>query len=112
MNANNIRDLFKKVKLIIRKFKAKTLVVEDKNGNQICERGRVLDRWREYCEELCKENTKSTNTKQMSPREDEIEPGILKAEVKRAVQYLIANKAPGSDEITAGLLKALRNKGS
>ncbi|XP_012552626.1 uncharacterized protein LOC105842911 [Bombyx mori] len=104
-------DLFRKVRQITRKFKPSSRVIEDKNGNPIHEVAKIAERWREYCEELYKDQIpqhQSTPSLEVTVEE---EPYILRSEIEAAIRKLKNNKAPGPDRITAEVLKGLGPNG-
>ena len=49
---NNTKKAFDIVKKLTRGHTAKATIIEDKNGNTLTEKSKVVDRWREYCKEL------------------------------------------------------------
>ena len=49
---NNTKKAFDIVKKLTRGHIVKATVIEDKNGNTLTEKSKVVDRWREHCEEL------------------------------------------------------------
>ncbi|CAF1127812.1 unnamed protein product, partial [Didymodactylos carnosus] len=88
--------------------------IKDRNGSLILNSSDRLERWREYFSELL--NVPSTVDQQLI---DEIQVKTLTKEeverqnanptveeVRRAVKQMKSRKAPGSDEVTADLLKA------
>lgn len=105
--------MFKQIKTLIRKFKPKTLTIEDKNGNILWEQEKVLERWREYCTELYQEEPTALQDEAL-PRlvRNQQEPNIIRTEVEHAIKYLKSNKAPEPDNITAEVLRALGHDGA
>ncbi|CAG4924021.1 unnamed protein product [Colias eurytheme] len=103
-------DLFKKVHLLSKNFKPKSWIINDKDGNPINDLDDVAERWREYCSALycCTNNLNNAST---SWNEFDLEPTILRSEVTAAIAALKIKKAPGSDHITAEILKSLGDKG-
>ncbi|CAF4836694.1 unnamed protein product, partial [Rotaria sp. Silwood2] len=104
---------------IIRKLKGgskrvENMPIEDKNGKLLVNSADQLERWREYFCELL--NVSSTvdpcviNEIQITtPSRSELErqnaqPSL--EEVARALNQMKSRKAPGSDEVTADILKA------
>ncbi|VEN37907.1 unnamed protein product [Callosobruchus maculatus] len=102
---NQVRDLFKKIKEIVKDFKPKTWAIEDKNGMLLTDKKQITERWREYCEELYFDE--QINDQQRQINNTDREPEILKSEVEDAIKKLKNNKAPGIDEVTGEILKEL-----
>lgn len=103
-------DLFKKVRMISRQFKPKSWIIEDKDGKPLHELDKVVDRWREYCEDLYRHHDTHTDPSKV-PVDLLREPPILRSEVTSAIAALKNRKAPGPDEITAEILKTLGDAG-
>nr|XP_037868970.1 uncharacterized protein LOC119628928 [Bombyx mori] len=103
-------DLFKKVRVLSRQFKAKSWVIRDADGTVLHEFDRIAERWRAYCEQLY---TDSHSTSGINPewKDLELEPMILPSETSTALESLKKNKAPGSDRITAEVLYAMGDLG-
>uniref|UniRef100_A0A6P7H5P7 Uncharacterized protein LOC114347352 n=1 Tax=Diabrotica virgifera virgifera TaxID=50390 RepID=A0A6P7H5P7_DIAVI len=53
---NEPRDLFQKIKLLTREFKPQTWSVIDKEGNLKTDTDEILETWRNFCDELYKNN--------------------------------------------------------
>lgn len=102
-------DLFKKVRLLSKKFKPKTWVLEDANGQIITDLTEIASRWREYCEHLYASSNPTVQSDLIPtfPEGMEREPPILRSEVETALSVLKKNKAPGPDQITAEVLRSL-----
>ncbi|CAF3729507.1 unnamed protein product [Rotaria socialis] len=99
------RDLLKKIDEIKRTFHAKNGTIKDKQGRDLMEKEDIKKRWREYTEELYKKDTQSIDETDGSTIE--LEPGMLESEIKRALECIANNKAPGINEIPAELFKIL-----
>ena len=76
-HTNDTRDLYKKVREFVRKFKPKTMTIEDKDGKVIWENQEVLKRGRQYCEELYNEETDTTSEQLKEDLQKVKEPNIL-----------------------------------
>jgi len=72
----------------------------------------ILTRWKEYCEELYNHEVQKDPeiltrlTKEVTQHQYVEEPPILKDEIIAAIKKLKNSKSPGTDNITAELLKA------
>ncbi|PZC74827.1 hypothetical protein B5X24_HaOG207140 [Helicoverpa armigera] len=99
-------ELFKKVRYLTRSFKPKTWVVEDEHGSAISELNEVAERWRQYCQDLYQDVTTSVQA-HSQPCSSEQEPPILFEELVQAIKTTKDGKAPGIDQITAEIIKAL-----
>ena len=94
--ADQIRELSGK------KGIARSTVIKDVNGNILTDRQEVLERWREYVQELY------SDQRGEKPEFDVIEPGppILKVEVEKAVRSMKWRKAEGSDGVVVEMVEA------
>jgi exonuclease III len=102
---NNTKKAFDIVKKLTKGYIARATVIEDKNGKMLTEKSQVVDRWREYCEELY--NYRGDNnipTRLANEQDQEDDPPITLEEVIGAVRDLKQGKAPGVDNIPAELL--------
>lgn len=99
------RDLYKKVKQLTREFKPRTWSIKDHNGEVVTEINDIAEVWRQYCQKLFEgENT--------YPSMDHLdEPDIMRSEIEAAIARLKNNKAVGTDEISAELIKQLGDYG-
>nr|ADI61821.1 endonuclease-reverse transcriptase [Bombyx mori] len=105
-------DLFKKVRLLSKKYKAKTWVIGDEDGDSITDLQLITERWRRYCESLYKNPTNDTTCGPDFVWADIVqEPSILHSEIKATLKKLKDNKAPGHDNITAETLKHSATQG-
>ncbi|XP_030756748.1 uncharacterized protein LOC115882685 [Sitophilus oryzae] len=105
---NQPRDLFKKIKYIIRDFKARNWAIEDQNGTLRTKKEDIIEVWRSYCEDLYKASEQYNYVDHHENSEKE--PDILKSEVELAINKLKYHKAPGSDLMTAEIIKAFSRK--
>lgn len=115
-NSNETRDFFQRIKEITREFKPKSWKIEDRNGKIITEIDGVLEVWRQYCENLYKEDSgpeeEPYQPKQLPSIKDVTqEPDILREEIQQVIRYLKNNKSTGEDNISAEMLKQLGAKG-
>lgn len=69
----------------------------------------MIERWREYCEALYRDEAVGTSAgiPTVTVTEEEQEPDILIDEVRAAIDAMKNGKAPGHNDIEAELLKAL-----
>ena len=82
--------------------------IKRKNGEIIMEKAQVLERWTEYIKDLFKDDRQKEKPKITRNIQG---PKILKAEVRRAINHMKNNKAPGPDEITVEQIKGLEEFG-
>ena len=108
---NNSRYLFRGVKDLTRKTKAKLATIKDENGKVLTEENEIKDRWKRYCEKLYASQEETSVDQADFSYDDEEEPDILLSEVKNAIRKLKNNKAPGIDDIPGELLKNFDNAG-
>lgn len=66
-------------------------------------------KWGEYCEELYgkKDVDDTRDSRHGSVINEKNMPDLLKKEIMEAINHFRVNKAPGTDEIPAELIKAL-----
>ena len=101
-------DLFKKVKLLSKQFTPKTWVIDDENGNPLQDLDSISDRWRQYCANLYR-NPQENSLPHLQTDWNYLVPesSILRSEIIAAVATLKIKKAPGPDQLTAEILKAI-----
>ena len=101
------RDLFKKIRDSKGIFHAKMGSIKDRNSMNITEAEDIKKRWKEYTEELHKNNL------HISDNHDgvitHLELDILEWEVKWALESITRNKASGCDGIPVELLQILKD---
>lgn len=105
--ANHSKELYNKVKYLSREFKAKTQIIKDKQGNIITDVEGIAKVWRDYCVQLFQDTPDTVPEDHLK----DLEPEILREEVERAVRRLRNQKSPGSDRITAEVLKSMGELG-
>ena len=102
-----IRDLFKKTRDTKGTFHAKMGSIKERNGMDLTEAEAIRTRWQEYTEELYKKDLHDQDN-----HDDVItnlEPDILKCEVKWALESITMNKAGEGDGIPAELFQILKD---
>ena len=98
------RDLFKKIRDTKGTFHAKMHKIKDRNGMGLTEPEDIKKRWQEYTE-LYKKGL--NNPDNHDGVVTDLEPDILKYEIKQALGSITTNKASGNDRIPAELFKIL-----
>ena len=101
------RDLFKKIRDTKGTFHAKMSSIKDRNGRDLTEAEDIKKMWQEYTEELYKKDLHDSDN-----HDDVItnlEPDILKCEVKWALESITTNKARGGDGIPIELFQILKD---
>ena len=82
-------------------------MIEDKTSKDLMEAEEVKKRWQEYTEELYKKGLNDPdNNDYVVPH---LEPGILKCEVKWALDSITMNKPSGGERIPAELFQILKD---
>ncbi|KAL4098550.1 hypothetical protein QTP88_023137 [Uroleucon formosanum] len=89
---NHTRELFQEIKKLTGDFRLKRSAIKDATN----------------CQKLYTDPDEHSDNKNTYGKQ---EPGILSEEIEQAVSKLKNNKAPGSDEITAEMLKLSGDKG-
>jgi len=69
--------------------------MENRNGEIMWEHQKVLERWRQYCEELYAKETEISHEQRQKNMQYELEPNILVSEIKEAIKHPKLNKSPG-----------------
>ena len=101
------RDPFRKTGNIKGTFHPKMGTIKDKNGKDLEDAEEIKKRQKEYMEELYKKNLNELdyyNGVVSHPK-----PDILECKVKWALRSTAVNKASGCHEISAELLKSLKD---
>ncbi|KAI8429179.1 hypothetical protein MSG28_007716 [Choristoneura fumiferana] len=89
-------DLHKKIREITKKFCSKSWAIEDSEGNVVTILEDALNVWKNYCQSLFLD-PESRNYTDTEPDDEDLEPRILKEEVRAAIEHLKGGKAVGSD---------------
>ena len=97
------RDLFKKIRDNKGTFHAKTGSIKGRNGMDLTEAEDIKNRWQEYTEELYKKDLHDQDN--YDGVIINLEPDILKCEVRWALESITTNKASGGDGIPVELLQ-------
>lgn len=111
MLLNNTSKAYNKVKKMQYKPKTKSNIVRDKEGKILFENSKVVERWKEYMEELY-QGREIVNEEDYIENEDSVDvdfkgPEILKSEFTKSLKDLCDKKATGVDNIPAEILKNL-----
>ena len=101
------RDLFKKIRGTKGTFHAKMSTIKERNGMDLTEAEDTKKRWQEYTEELHKKDLNDSDNH--NGVITQLEPDILKCEVKWALGSITTNKASVGDGILAELFQILKD---
>ena len=102
-NNNASKKFYKKVKGTQPDFNPKLNICKDKNGEVLTENGKVMERWREYFNDIFTRNAEQIEPIIYYTVEPEIKEPTYE-EVTYVIMCLKNHKAAGSDGITAELL--------
>lgn len=107
--ANNAKEFYRSVRFFKKGFTPLSYGIKDKNGHIVVNNEEGLMVWREYLKELLNgdlgnfiEGSHHQQFQNVQPKDEK--PSL--EEVKKAIQYLKNNKAPGEDGIAAEVIKA------
>ena len=98
------RYLFKKIRDTKGKFHAKMGSIKDRNGMDLTEAEENKKRWREYKEELYKQDLHDGDNHNSVVTH--LKPDILECEVKWSLGSISTNKASGGNGIQLRYLKS------
>ena len=96
------RDIFKKIRDTKGTFHAKMGSIKDRNGMDLTEAEDTKKRWQEYTE-LYKKDLHNPDNHDGVITHAQLEPDILKCEVRWALESITMNKASGGDRIPVEL---------
>ena len=97
-------NLFKKIKDTKGTFHAKMGSIKDRNGMDLTEAEDIKKRWLEYTGELYKKYLHDQHNHDVVITD--LEPDILKCEVKWALESITKNKAIGGDRFQLSYSKS------
>ena len=100
------RDLFKKIRDTKETFHTKMGSIKDRNRVDLTEAEDIKKRWQEYMEELYKKDLHGPDNHDGVITN--LEPDILKCEVKWALGSITTNEASGDDRIPVELFQILK----
>lgn len=113
------QKLFYRVLKSFRKDKqTENISINDKRGVPLTEETDIMNRWREYYQEILgskdkqEEVTEDQSKNRTEDTDEEIEDDeIMKDELEEVIKKLKNGKTPGSDKITAEMIKNVGDKG-
>ena len=100
-------DFSKKIRDTKGTFHTKMSTIKDRNGMDLTEAEDTKKRWQEYTEELHKKDLNDSDNH--NGVITQLEPDILKCEVKWALGSITTNKASVGDGILAELFQILKD---
>ena len=107
LGKKNNKKAYQLVKDLTSSKQGRTTTIQDKNGKRLTEDRDILNRWTEYCSELCNHKAKGDSEVLKHPPVTNIDSHlILREEVEAAVKSLKPGKSAGVDNIPAELLQA------
>ena len=105
-NKNQTKRMFDEIKQFHGKRFSSSGCIKDKNGDVLFEVDKIIDRWKEYIEDLFYDNRAD------NPIQDYLQgPKIVKSEIESALKQMSKGKAVGVDNISAEALQALGDFG-
>ena len=103
------KDLLKKIRHTKGNFHAKTGTIKDRNDMDLTKAEDIKKSWQEYTEELYKKDLHDPDNHEGVITHAQLEPDILKCEVKWALGSITMNKANRGDGIIVELFKILKD---
>lgn len=86
--------MFREIQKLARSFEATTWAIEDQNGKILTGKTKIAECWETYCQELYCNPLEKLSEVSMP---DEKETDALQDEIRRAIEKLKNNKAPGAN---------------
>lgn len=104
---NECRKFYKNMRSITDSFQVKSQVLLDEDGNAIVEKDEIKKRWKRYFEEVFKEQDLHLpgNGFEIPEMADQDVQPPEKGEIEEIIRKMKNNKSPGTDTITAEMLK-------
>ena len=93
------------MKLLTKKFKPTADTIKNEDEIVLFDGEHVKQRWQEYCTKLYQKSPSIPPSPMTWQESETTEPPPLIEEVRRAISKLKNDKSPGTDEITAELIK-------
>jgi len=104
-NKHEARDLHQKIRSITKTLSSRTWAVENSRGETVTEIDAITEAWKQYCQSLF-EDPHSRNFASTELKNEDIEPNILRDEVRAAIAHLKNGRATGRDAIPIETIKA------
>ncbi|XP_012553302.2 LINE-1 reverse transcriptase homolog [Bombyx mori] len=104
-NKHETRDLHQKIKSLTKTLSSKTWAIENSQGETVTDLEDISETWKQYCQSLF-QDPNSHCFDPTAPQDEEIEPSILKDEVRAAIKHLKKGKATGKDAIPIETIEA------
>ncbi|CAH1277625.1 Hypp9717 [Branchiostoma lanceolatum] len=107
---SSLRKSYSIIKKLRRGFQPNQRNIKSKDNRVLTDLQSILQRWKQYPEQLSKDNTPHSDPddEQDTPSEETRDapfPEILESEVEHAIKRLLKNKAAGVDDLPGELLK-------
>ena len=102
----NIRDLYRGISDFKKRYKPRTDIVKDENGDLVADSHSILARWRNYFSQLLNVHAVNEIGQAETHTEEPLVPEPSVFEVELAIEKLKNHKSPGIDQLPAELIKA------
>ena len=104
---NNIRDLYRGIKVFQKGYQPRCNIVKDEKGDLVEDSHRFVVKWRNYFSQLFNvHGVKDVGQAETHTAAEPLVPEPSAFEVELAIGKLKSHKSPGIDEIPAELIKA------
>ena len=103
---NNSRCMYAEIRSLSRRFQPSLKVIKDANERPLTETKDILERWKQYCENLYSSTNPTRRDEVENPEaHDDFDLEPLRSEVEKAVKEMRNGKSPGCDDIPAEMWK-------
>jgi hypothetical protein len=102
----NVRDLYRGINDLKKGYQPRTNIVKDEHGELAVDSHSILARWRHYFSQVLNVHGVNDDSQAEIHTAELIVPEPSVSEIELAIEKLKRHKSPGTDQITAELIKA------
>jgi hypothetical protein len=100
-------DLHQQIREIMGKPKLQIGMIQSTTGTDQIENDKIIERWKEYTEELFKKDERTHTDFHERPYKQQ--PSVLQIEVRKALKDIAGRKATGVDQLSIELIRGRRS---